>query len=112
MLFQSSAFCKDDTCASPPSGRNAFAGPGLLNLDASLSRAFRMKWLGETGSLMVRADAFNLFNHANLNPPGNTPGANYGVAQFGTPPATAGFPSTVPLTSTARRIQLSVRVTF
>jgi hypothetical protein len=49
----------------------------------------------------------------NLNPPGNTPGnSNYGVALFGTPAANSGFPALVPLTETARRIQLVVRVTF
>lgn len=112
-IFDSSAFCADDTCPLPPSGRNAFEGPGLINLDTSVSRAFHVAWLGENGSLILRADAFNFLNHANLNPPGNIPGsASYGIALFGTPPQTTGFPSIVPLTPTARNIQLTIRVVF
>jgi hypothetical protein len=113
VIFRASAFCSNDTCADPPSGRNAFAGPGLINADASVSRAFLPRWLGESGSLALRADAFNVLNHANLNPPGNIPGnSGYGVAQFGTPPNVSGFPPLIPLTSAARRIQLSLRITF
>src|SRR5262249_30535623 len=48
-------------------GRNAFRGPGLYNLDVSLARSFPVKYLGESGRLTVRVDAFNFLNHANLN---------------------------------------------
>jgi hypothetical protein len=112
-LFDASAFCSDDTCPNAPSGRNAFAGPGLINLDVSVSRVLHPRWLGEGGGLTLRADFFNFLNHANLNPPGNIPGtSSYGVAVFGTPQQTAGFPSLIPLTQTARQIQLMVRVSF
>ena len=91
----------------------AFAGPGLINLDVSVSRTFPLAWLGDKGSLILRADAFNFLNHPNLNPPGNIPGSpNYGIALFGTPPQTTGFPSVVPLAPAARNIQLMLRVNF
>jgi len=112
-IFEASAFCPDDTCPFAPSGRNAFAGPGLINLDVSVSRTFPLAWLGDKGSLILRADAFNFLNHPNLNPPGNIPGSpNYGIALFGTPPQTTGFPSVVPLAPAARNIQLMLRVNF
>ena len=112
-LFEASAFCADDTCPYAPSGRNAFAGPALINLDVAASRTFHPAWFGEATSLVLRADAFNFLNHPNLNPPGNIPGSsNYGIALFGTPQQTAGFPSVVPLTPTARNIQLTVRLYF
>ena len=112
-LFDASAFCSDDTCPNLTSGRNAFVGPGLVNLDVSVSRVLHPRWLGEAGGLTLRADCFNFLNHANLNPPGNIPGtSNYGVAVFGTPQQTAGFPSLIPLTQTARQIQLMVRLSF
>jgi hypothetical protein len=112
-IFQPAAFCADDSCGATPSGRNAFSGPGLLSLDVSLSRSFALRWIGESGSLVVRADAFNFLNHANLNPPGNVPGSsNFGIALFGTPPQASGFPSIVPLAETARVIQLTIRVNF
>lgn len=112
-IFNAAAFCLDDTCPNAPLGRNAFAGPGLINLDVSVSRVLHPRWLGEAGGLTFRADAFNFLNHASLNPPGNIPGtAGYGVALFGTPQQTAGFPSLVPLNQTARQIQLLVRISF
>lgn len=111
-LFEASAFCPDDTCPNAPSARNTFAGAGFINVDVSASRVFRLPHLREGTSLAIRADAFNFLNHANLNPPGNSPGPGYGVALFGTPPNVTGFPSVVPLGPTSRKIQLSVRVTF
>jgi len=111
--FSASAFCRDDTCPLPETSRNGFAGPGLVNLDLSAARGFVVKRLGEAGGVTVRADFFNALNHANLNPPGGVPGTgSYGIALFGTPAASSGFPALVPLGDTARRIQLLIRVTF
>jgi hypothetical protein len=44
-------------------GRNAVRGPGTTNFDVALSRQFKFK---ERYSLQVRADAFNILNHANF----------------------------------------------
>ncbi len=44
-------------------GRNRFRGPGLWNLDAGLYKRFKFT---ETMSLQLRAELYNLFNHANL----------------------------------------------
>jgi hypothetical protein len=44
-------------------GHNALRGPHNVNVDMALSRIFR---LSERYSVQARADAFNLFNHANL----------------------------------------------
>src|SRR6185369_14449945 len=52
-------------------GRNAFRGPGFYNFDASVSRRFALPWLGESGRLTIRADAFNFLNHTNLGSPWN-----------------------------------------
>jgi hypothetical protein len=46
-----------------PGGRNAFRGPGLWNLDASLAKMVR---INDSHALQFRAEAFNVFNHANL----------------------------------------------
>ena len=51
------------------SGRNAFFGPGFYSLDVSLARAFPLPWLGESGRFRIRADAYNVLNHANLGNP-------------------------------------------
>lgn len=44
--------------------RNAFYGPGMWNLDASLAKAFNIT---EKVRLQLRGDSFNSFNHTNLS---------------------------------------------
>jgi hypothetical protein len=95
-------------------GRNSLGGPGLFNIDVSLDRAIPLKWLGETGRMHFRADAFNFLNHANLGNPdpllGDFGSTGFGFAQFGRKAAPTGFPGLLPLNETARQIQLMLRL--
>jgi hypothetical protein len=50
------------------SGRNAFTGPGFFNSDMSLFKNFAIT---ERFGAQVRFEAFNVFNHVNLNNPNN-----------------------------------------
>jgi hypothetical protein len=59
--------------------------PGFSNVDLSLIKNTRIR---ERVSLQFRAEYFNLFNHANFNPP-NT---GFGSGQFGQITATAALP--------------------
>ena len=94
-------------------GRNALVGPGLLNIDCSLSRSAALRWLGEAGRLTVRADAFNVLNHVNLNNPDNfISSSTFGVAQYGRSGVSSRFPALTPLNETARQIQLILRLEF
>ena len=95
------------------SGRNAFAGPGFFNVDVSLSRSFPVRVLSESGRLTLRADAFNLLNHANLGQPDSQmTSPTFGDAFYGRMGQNSGFPSLVPFRETARQIQLLVRLEF
>jgi hypothetical protein len=92
------------------SGRNVLSGPGLFNIDLSLSRSFRLR---ESLLLTLRADAFNFLNHANLNNPDSHVGSeDFGVALFGRRGRASGFPAIAPLHETARQFQLLLRVEF
>lgn len=95
-------------------GRNAFRGPGIYNIDLSLGRTFGLPWLGESGRLTLRADAFNVLNHANLNNPdpllGDT--ETFGQASFGRLGRQSGFPAVTPLNETGRQVQMLLRVEF
>jgi hypothetical protein len=95
------------------SGRNAFRAPGFYNIDLSLSRSFGVPWMGESGRLTVRADFFNVLNHANLGAPDPLITADtFGIATYGRQGRQSGFPAVTPFVETARQIQLMLRVEF
>ncbi|HYE72568.1 MAG TPA: hypothetical protein VEF04_04520, partial [Blastocatellia bacterium] len=48
--------------------RNSFRGPGFWNFDAGLYKTFRVR---EWATIQLRAEAYNVFNHANLFVIGN-----------------------------------------
>jgi hypothetical protein len=98
-------------------GRNAFRGPGLYNLDVSLSRSFPVRYgrwsMGETGRLTFRIDAFNVLNHANLNNPDSLlTSPTFGLATYGRVGTASGFPAVAPFHETARQLQVILRLSF
>ena len=97
-------------------GRNAFAGPGSFNVDLSISRTFSLSMLGESGRVVLRGDAYNVFNHANLsNPAGPCAFLSddcFGVATPGRAETRGAFFAAGPLAESARRIQLMLQIAF
>jgi hypothetical protein len=90
--------------------RNALRGPGFASVDLSLRKDTKLSFLGETGNLQIRTDAFNLFNHPNFSTPDNRVFAGVLANISEAPLASAGqISSTV---SPARQIQLSLRVAW
>jgi hypothetical protein len=76
-------------------GRNALYGPGVINFDMALSRRFTV---GERWKLDLRADFFNIMNHANWNnPQGNVTSGQFGMV--------TGF-------SSPRQIQMALKLYF
>ena len=67
--------------------RRFFSGPGMENLDATVSREFS---LSEGRALEFRAEAFNVFNHAQFFGPatveGNISSGTFGQAVSAMPP--------------------------
>src|ERR1017187_6926636 len=90
-------------------GRATLTGPGLATLDLSL---FKTAAVSEKVGLQLRAEFFNLLNHANFGPPNATVFTN-GTTTASTTPAigpTAGLiTATAP---TARQIQLGLKLIF
>jgi len=94
-------------------GRNAFTGPGLYNVDFSLGRSFTLPRLREGTRMTIRADAFNILNHANLNNPNSLLGSpTFGLATYGRQGTPSGFPAVSPVNETARQIQILIRIEF
>jgi hypothetical protein len=113
LLLNSSAFVQAPAGQIGNTGRNAFEGPGFFDVDVSLARSFPLKWMGEAGRLTIRADAFNVLNHANLGNPDSTLGSpGFGLATFGRQESSTGAPAVFPLRETARQIQLLLRIAF
>ena len=112
-LLNADAFREPPSGRLGNSGRNAFRGPGLFNLDVSLSRSFALRRLGEAGRITLRVDAFNVLNHANLNNPDSVLGSNtFGFSLYGRRGRETGFPALAPWQETARQIQAMLRVEF
>ncbi len=89
------------------SGRGAFLGPNLRNLDLAAIKTTRLPW-GENKLLQFRAEAFNILNHTNFGVP--TVLAFAGAADNEKPLGSLGqIRSTV---TSSRQIQLGLRITF
>ncbi|HLV94501.1 MAG TPA: TonB-dependent receptor [Candidatus Acidoferrales bacterium] len=78
--------------------RNSYRNPGLFQVDASVLKNTRVPWFGEAGSLQLRFDFVNLFNHVNLGPVD----ANLADGNFGR----------VTSALSARQLQLGARISF
>jgi hypothetical protein len=112
-LLNAAAFAQHDTDGVGNSGRDAFTGPGLYNVDFSIARSFQAPKLREGTLLNVRADFFNVLNHANPGNPDNLLGdPQFGLSTYGRQGAGSGFPAVAPLNETARQIQLMMRLIF
>jgi hypothetical protein len=110
MLLNSEAFKNPGPNQVGSSGRNAFYGPGVVNVDASVARTFS---LAERLRLTARADFYNVLNHANLNNPASFLGApTFGVALYGRNEMSNGFPLAVPVSESARQVQVLLRIEF
>jgi hypothetical protein len=88
-------------------GRNSLVGPGLAELDYSVSRNFPMRFISEAARLQFRAEMFNLLNRANFEPP--LPN-NALFNSKGAPLASAGVITSTATTS--RQIQFALRLSW
>jgi hypothetical protein len=82
--FNTTAFSLPSAYTFGNAPRNAVAGPGLLEGDASLQKVWPLK---DLMSLQFRVDAYNVPNHPNFSLPGRTFGAsNFGVVSSAADP--------------------------
>ena len=69
----------------PGVGRNSFRGPNYQSLDMTVGKNTRLPFLGETGNVQLRLNAFNVLNRTNLAPfTFNTPSTIVQNPSFGT----------------------------
>lgn len=77
--------------------RNSFHGPRHSNFDLALEKSTDL--VGEQTKLIFRAEAFNIFNHAEFRPPAATDATSGSFGQIGG-------------TYAPRILQLALRITF
>ncbi len=82
--FDSSAFRQNPAGTFGTAGRNLLIGPGSANVDFGMVKNFAIR---ESQRMQLRGEAFNLFNHVNLdNPNGNLNTLNVGRITSAGPP--------------------------
>jgi hypothetical protein len=75
--FDTSAYAPVNTVRFGNSGYNQIRGPGMINVDVSIYRAFR---LTERIGMQFRGEVFNVSNTPHFaNPSANVSGSNFGV---------------------------------
>ena len=91
------------------SGRNILIAPGVTSLDFSLFKNNYIRRISENFNVQFRAEIFNVLNHPNFAPP-VTPDNTDVFDGTGAPTGVTGLLSKT--TTTAREIQLAVKVIF
>jgi len=96
--FNTSAFATPTSGTFGNVGRDTIYGPNWRTVDMSLLKNFRLKLLGEAGSLQLKLTASDVFNHPNLG----LPNTNYSDGGFGT----------ITYANTSRQLQLGAKISF
>jgi hypothetical protein len=62
--------------------RNSYRNPGFVGVNSSVIKENKLPFLGEAGTLQLRFEFFNLFNHVNLGPvDSNIADSTFGTVQ-------------------------------
>jgi hypothetical protein len=103
--FTTASFTQPSTVAFGSSGRNILSGPGLIGLNLSLSKAFRIT---ERLKAELRCETFNFTN----TPQFNNPNTSLTSSSYGYVTGTLGSGTGVNGTGGGRVVQLGATVTF
>jgi hypothetical protein len=92
-------------------GRNTVIGPGLVSVDMSLAKNFKLPW--ENGNLQFRSEIFNVINRANFGAPLSNVFSNATIAPGNTRPSVrSDFGLIRDTRTTNRQIQFALKLTF
>jgi hypothetical protein len=111
--FNPSAFLAPAAGTLGNAGRDSLTGPGLAELDMSLLKDTSIT---ESCKVQLRAEFFNVLNHANFATPNAVIYSNGPIAttaDLNTPPALSPTAGVITATSTtSRQIQFGLKVLF
>jgi hypothetical protein len=101
--------------------RDGLRAPSLTDVDASMVKDTKVRWLGEAGAVEFRAEVFNIMNHPNFGLPGTQIWSKPASTNVGTSPELGSSANTAVLgtagqiTSTnnrSRQVQLALKILF
>jgi hypothetical protein len=109
-FLDSGAASFNNYTAWSPQTRNQYRGPHLFDIDMALYKTFKF---GESRSIGIGVQAFNVFNHPNFGQPDNS----LGSSTFGLLTGMAGLPTSpygtfLGFDSSPRVVQLSAKILF
>jgi len=90
--------------------RNSLRGPDFQELDSSLVKNFSMARFGEGRYLQIRAEAFNIANHPNLNPPYTT--NSFSVSSASTTGLASNIGNLNTVAAPGRQLQFAAKFVF
>ena len=96
-------------------GRNNITGPHFSNLDFSVHKVFPIRRISEQFNVQFRAEIFDIFNHANFNPPQPNSGADTNAALLDSTGAYQGvgnIQQVANLQTPSREIQFALKVNW
>ena len=116
----SGVVCTSSTCGTGTTygtvgnvSEGLLRGPGLDDVDFSLTKDTHLPFLGEQGNLQFRAEIFNILNHPNFAMPNGTvfSGKTTDYSAYSEAPSSSAgvISSTI---STSRQIQLALKLVF
>jgi hypothetical protein len=106
--FDPAAFVLQPAGTFGDTGRGDFRGPDLRTLDLAFAKAHPWSRLGQGGRVELRLEIFNVFNRPNFAAPALTVFSG----QADNEPPLGAFGRIRATTTSARQMQLGVRVTF
>ena len=99
-------------------GRDTIIGPGLAEVDFSLSKDTKITKISENFRVQLRVDAFNIFNHPQFGQPGNSIfsaapiSATTGQYTSSTGNGAAGVITSLAGNTAARQFQFGLKILF
>ena len=105
--FDPTAFVLQPAGTFGNSGRNELIGPDLRTTDLSFVKRVPWRSLGRAANIQLRVEIFNVFNRVNFGPP-----SLVAFSGMGTETPLASFGQIRSTITSARQMQLGVRVLF
>jgi len=109
--FNPDAFMLQPVGTLGNAGHDSLVGPGFVDFDFGMHKNTKLRFLGETGNLEFRVEAFNLLNHPNLGMPAIATFAGALTDPVSVSPL-SGAGQITSTAGTSRQMEFALRISF